>query len=69
MNILKTLILFIILTGQILNCQTPLLEILIQDLKKLEDTICQPYTYFKVILFFNYRILLVNNHRLFYLIL
>jgi hypothetical protein len=42
----------IIFIGQVLNCQTSLLEVLIQDLKKLEDTISQSYTYFKVLLFF-----------------
>lgn len=54
----------IIFTGQVLYFQISLLEVLIQDLKKLEDTICQSYTYFKV-LFSYYTIF--NNIKLFHL--
>jgi len=37
----------IICTGET-DYQTALVETLIEDLKKTEDSICQSYTYFKV---------------------
>lgn len=38
-----------IFSGQILSYQLPLLETLEQELSKLEDSIHQPYNYFKVL--------------------
>lgn len=42
-------------TGQILSYRIPILEKLMEDLKDIEDSIDQPYIYFKVL------ILLINN--------